>query len=74
MKDGDTAGSRILRDPDGATDTERAAFWEAEARRVLQIDLDMRTYFAEQFIKIEGECPATWQFIKAAFERLLKKG
>ena len=74
MKDGDTADSRTLFSPDGMTDFMRAAFWEKECRKQMRSDEEMRTYFAKQFIKTEGVCPATWPHIISAFERLLEKG
>jgi alkyl hydroperoxide reductase subunit AhpC len=60
------------RDP--VRDAVRATYWEKEARRVMQIDVEMRTYFAQQFVRIHGGiCPATWPHIKAAFEKELGK-
>jgi hypothetical protein len=55
---------RCLENPDGATDEQRAAFWELEARRLQKIDEEMRAYFAKAF-----KCPATWKYIISAFEK-----
>ena len=56
--------AQSLEDPDGATDEQRAAFWELEARKLSKTDVETRAYFAKAL-----HCPATWKYIRTAFER-----
>jgi hypothetical protein len=55
-------------DPDGATDEQRAAWWETEYRKLSKTDEEMRSWFAKRL-----KCPATWPFIQNTFSIKVKE-
>jgi hypothetical protein len=62
----DSEGNLV--DPDGMTDKDKAMYWEKEARRLMNLEINKRKELSK--LLADPICPATWEHIIAKVKEL----